>query len=187
MSKNKKNFEEEKDVCKDENTEECCCKSNEKTESCENNLNEEIAKLKEELDKSKNDYYKVFADTENLKKRLQNDADTLRKYRIQSFATEVLPILDNLDRAIDFEIKDDTVKNYIDGINMIHQQLKTALENEGVSVIESLGKEFDPNIHQALLSEKRDGVNSGIVLEEIQKGYKLKDRVIRASLVKVSE
>lgn len=158
-----------------------------KKKSKEEALEEEIIGLREELAKTQNMYYKAYADTENLKKRLQNDADTLRKYRIQSFAQEILPVMDNLERAIGFEAKDEEGKNYVNGINMVYQQIKIALENEGVTAIECLDKPFDPNIHQALVTEKVEGVEPGIVLEEIQKGYMLKDRVIRASLVKVSE
>ena len=150
-------------------------------------LEDEIIELKEELAKMQNMYYKAYADTENLKKRLQNDADTLRKYRIQSFAQAILPAIDNIERAIAFEGKDEEMKSYVEGINMIYQQLKTALEAEGVSVIEALDKPFDPSLHQALISEKVEDVEAGMVVEEIQKGYLLKDRILRASLVKVSE
>ncbi|OCN05143.1 nucleotide exchange factor GrpE [Erysipelotrichaceae bacterium MTC7] len=158
-----------------------------KKKTKEEALEEEVIGLREELAKTQNMYYKAYADTENLKKRLQNDADTLRKYRIQSFAQEILPVMDNLERAITFEAKDEEGKNYVNGINMVYQQIKIALENEGVTAIECLNKPFDPNIHQALVTEKVEDVEPGIVLEEIQKGYMLKDRVIRASLVKVSE
>lgn len=150
-------------------------------------LKEEIIKLQEELATTKNAYYKAYADTENLKKRLQNDADTLRKYRIQSFAYDILSAIDNLERALQQEAKTEEMKNYIQGINMIYQQIMTSLQKEGVSVIEAKDKPFDPKVHQALLQEKVEGVESGMVLEEIQKGYMLKDRVLRATLVKVSE
>lgn len=150
-------------------------------------LKEEIIKLQEELATTKNAYYKAYADTENLKKRLQNDADTLRKYRIQSFAYDILSAIDNLERALQQEAKTEEMKNYIEGIQMIYQQIMTSLQKEGVSVIEAKDKPFDPKVHQALIQEKVEGVESGIVLEEIQKGYMLKDRVLRATLVKVSE
>lgn len=150
-------------------------------------LNEKIVALEEELGKTKNAYFKAYADTENLKKRLQNDADMLRKYRIQSFALDMLPAIDNLERALKVEVTSDEMKTYIEGINMVYQQLMNSLQNEGVSVIEAEGTPFDPNIHQALMQEKVDGVESGMVVEEIQKGYMLKDRVLRATLVKVSE
>lgn len=150
-------------------------------------LKEEIIALKEELATSKNAYYKAYADTENLKKRLQNDADTIRKYRAQGFASDILPAIDNLERSLQVEATSEEMKNYMDGIQMIYQQLMSALAQEGISVIEAKDKAFDPNLHQALIQEKVEGVESGIVVEEIQKGYMLKDRVIRATLVKVSE
>ncbi len=150
-------------------------------------LKEEILQLKEELGASKNAYYKAYADTENLKKRLQSDTDTIRKYRIQGFLADVLPVIDNLERALLVKSENEELIKHAEGLKMIHQQLMSALEREGVSVIEAKGKAFDPHLHQALMQEKVEGVESGQVLEEIQKGYMLKDRVVRATLVKVSE
>lgn len=150
-------------------------------------LEEEIIKLKEEVAASKNAYFKAYADAENLKKRLQAEADNVRKYRIQSFAVEVLPIIDNLERALNVKSNDESLKNYVKGFEMIYQQLIATLEKEGVKEIEALNKPFDPNVHQALMQESVEGVESGIVVEVLQKGYMLKDRVLRATLVKVSE
>lgn len=150
-------------------------------------LEEEIIKLKEEAAANKNAYFKAYADAENLKKRLQSEADTVRKYRIQSFAVEVLPIIDNLERALNVKSDDESLKNYVKGFEMIYQQLIAVLEKEGVKEIEALNKPFDPNVHQALMQEAVEGVESGIVVEVLQKGYMLKDRVLRATLVKVSE
>lgn len=150
-------------------------------------LEEENAKLKEELAASKNAYFKAYADAENLKKRLQSEADNVRKYRIQGFATEVLPVLDNLERALDVKVDDPNVKNYAKGFEMIYQQLVHILDMEGVKEIEAQDKPFDPNFHQALMQEAKEGVEPGMVIEVLQKGYMLKDRVLRATLVKVSE
>jgi molecular chaperone GrpE len=150
-------------------------------------LEEEIVKLKEEAAANKNAYFKAYADTENLKKRLQSESDNVRKYRIQSFAMEILPVLDNLERALDVKVDDQNIKNYAKGFEMIYQQLVHILNQEGVKEIEALDKPFDPNYHQALMQEAKDGVESGMVIEVLQKGYMLKDRVLRATLVKVSE
>lgn len=150
-------------------------------------LEAEIVALKEELAVSKNAYFKAYADADNMKKRLQAEADNVRKYRIQSFASEVLPVLDSLERALDVKVDDQNLKNYVKGFEMIYTQLKSVLEKEGVCEIEALDKPFDPNFHNALMQEKREGVESGIVIEVLQKGYMLKDRVLRATLVKVSE
>ena len=150
-------------------------------------LKEQIKSLEEELAVSKNAYFKAYADTENLKKRLQAEAESTRKYRIQSFATEVLPVLDNLERALDVKSDDANVLAYAKGFEMIYEQLIHILKQEGVEEIEALNKPFDANVHNALMQEAKEGVESGIVIEVLQKGYMLKDRVLRASLVKVSE
>lgn len=150
-------------------------------------LEEEIIKLQEELAASKNAYFKAYADADNMKKRLQAEADNVRKYRIQSFASEVLPVLDSLERALDVKVEDQNIKNYVKGFEMIYTQLKAILEKEGVSEIDALDQPFDPNFHNALMQEAKEGVESGIVIEVLQKGYMLKDRVLRATLVKVSE
>ena len=140
--------------------------------------------MQEELAASKNAYFKAYADADNMKKRLQAEADNVRKYRIQSFAQEVLPVLDSLERALDVKVDDQNIKNYVKGFEMIYTQLKSVLEKEGVCEIEALNKPFDPNFHNALMQEKKE---SGMVIEVLQKGYMLKDRVLRATLVKVSE
>lgn len=150
-------------------------------------LEEEIIKLQEELAASKNAYFKAYADADNMKKRLQAEADNVRKYRIQSFASEVLPVLDSLERALDVKVEDQNIKNYVKGFEMIYTQLKAILEKEGVTEIDALNQPFDPNYHNALMQEAKEGVESGIVIEVLQKGYMLKDRVLRATLVKVSE
>ena len=150
-------------------------------------LEAKIAELEQALADQKNAYYKAYADTENLKKRLHAEAETTRKYRIQSFALELLPILDSMERALAVPSEDEHIQNYVKGFEMIHNQLVAILEKEGVKEIEALNKPFDHNYHQALMQEPVEGVESGIVVEVLQKGYMLKDRVLRAALVKVSE
>lgn len=143
--------------------------------------------LKQELEKAKTDVARAYADTENMKKRLQKDADTTRKYRFQQPALELLPILDNMELALKVQTEDEAVLNYVKGFEMIHKQLKGVLEKEGVQEIDALNKPFDHNTMQALMQEKKEDVESGIVLEVLQKGYMLKDRILRPALVKVSE
>ena len=98
-----------------------------------------------------------------------------------------MPVLDNFERALAIKSDDEAIKNYVTGFKMIYDGLMNALEKEGVEVIEAKDKPFDPNMHQALMTEKVEGMESDMVVEELQKGYKLKDRVIRPSYVKVSE
>lgn len=149
----------------------------------EEKLKLENEALKEEVNQLKNDFMKAYADTENLRKRLQRDHEQSVKYRIQSFANSVLPALDNLERALAQETSDDSFKT---GVKMIYDQIMASLKAEGVEPIEALNKPFDPNIHQAIAMEDKEGVESGIVIEEFQKGYMLKDRILRASMVKVT-
>ncbi|MDO9592391.1 MAG: nucleotide exchange factor GrpE [Erysipelotrichaceae bacterium] len=152
-------------------------------EMTEKNLR--IAELEGEVVKLKNDFYKAYADADNMKKRLQNDFDTRMKYRIQSFALDILPVIDNLERALGSDASEG--ESLRKGIEMTYAQLIEALRKEGVEEIEALNQPFDHNLHHALLLEAKEGVEKNIVIEVLQKGYKLKDRILRASLVKVSE
>ena len=143
-----------------------------------------LAKKDEEIAKLKNAYAMAYADTENTRKRLINEYEQKQKYHIQSFAKEVLPVLDNCERALAQATQDEA---YRKGVQMIYDQLKACLASEGVTEIEAEGKPFDGNWHQALMSESKEGVEPGMVIQVLQKGYKLKDRLLRAAMVKVSE
>ena len=154
------------------------------TKSPEEEASEKIKKLETQVAVLKNEYAKAYADTENMRKRLQNDFDQRSKYQLQKFAAELLPVLDNCERALAQQTADE---NYRKGFEMVYSQLKAALEKEGVTEIEAEGQPFDGNWHQALMSEHRADTEPGIVIQVLQKGYKLKDRILRAALVKVSE
>ena len=154
-------------------------------ETIEVKLQNEIDELKSEVDRLKNAYAKAYADTENVKKRLQNEADTNKKYRIQSFAKEILPAIDNLERAL--AASDESESQLKKGVEMIYNQLIKSLKDEGVEEIDCLNKKFDPNFEQSIMIEKKEGVEPGVVIEVLQKGYMLKDRVLRAAMVKISE
>lgn len=150
-------------------------------------LEEQIKKLEMEVNTWKTDYYKVFADMENLKRRLTNEHQNHLKFALQSFIEELLPVLDNFERSLNVIEPSEEVKAFLKGNQMIYNQLMGILEKNGVEVIEAQDKEFDPNVHQAVMMVSDENFDSGVVVEELQKGYKLKDRVIRASLVKVNE
>ena len=160
----------------------------EEVEETVEDINEEseVDILKKQIESLKNDYARAYADTENLKKRLNAEAELTRKYRIQSFAKEVLPVIDNLERALQTEVNE-ADEGFKKGVEMTYNQLIAALKNEGVEVIDCENKPFDPNFHQAIMQEKKEGVESGIVIEVLQKGYVLKDRILRPAMVKVSE
>ncbi|MBR3356944.1 MAG: nucleotide exchange factor GrpE [Solobacterium sp.] len=146
-------------------------------------LKAEIASLNQKVAVLKNEYAKAYADTENTRKRLQKEHETYLKYHIRDFAMQILPVLDDCERALAQQTEDE---NYRKGVEMIYNKLKAALEKEGVTEIEAEGKPFDPNWHQAIMSEEAEDTESGIVLQVFQKGYKLKDRLLRAAMVKIS-
>ena len=172
----------DKEMKKDEKKEHK--KETKKEKKEKSSAEDRIKELEGEVAILKNEYAKAYADTENTRKRLQEDANQFKKYHIQSFALEILPVLDNCERALATPTTDEA---YRSGVEMIFQQLKNALEKEGVTEIEAEGLDFDANYHQALVSEHREDVEPGKVIEVLQKGYKLKDRLLRAALVKVSE
>jgi molecular chaperone GrpE len=149
-------------------------------ENKELDLQEEIARLNDQLLRNQ-------AELENFKKRMNEERMKDHKYRSQSLATAILPALDTFEQAIGVSTDNEDVKNFLVGFEMIHKQFVDSLAGEGVEVIVAKGEAFDPNFHQAVMQEEVEGVEAGIVLAEMQKGYKLKDRVIRPAMVKVSQ
>ncbi|MGG3798185.1 nucleotide exchange factor GrpE [Metabacillus fastidiosus] len=149
--------------------------------------NEKIAELEAKLDEAENKMLRVQADYDNFRRRSRLDQEAAQKYRAQSLVTEIIPALDNFGRALQIEADDEKTKSLLQGMEMIHKQLIQALQNEGVEVIESVGLPFDPNFHQAVMQVEDENFESNTVVEELQKGYKLKDRVIRPAMVKVNQ
>ena len=146
-----------------------------------------ITELEGQVAKLKNAYAMAYADTENTRKRLTKEYESNMKYHIQSFALEILPVLDNCERALALKAEDSNDENYRKGFEMVFRQLTQALKKEGVEEIEALDQECDPNWMQALMTEQVEGVEPGRVTAVLQKGYKIKDRLLRAAMVKVSE
>ncbi len=144
-----------------------------------------MAELEGENKILQNDSLKAYADMQNLRRRMEADFEARQKYRIQSFAFDILPAIDNLERAIAASEGIDSAM--VKGFEMAYGQLMNALSKEGVEVVDPLNQPFDANFHQGLSTEQVDGVEANIVLQVFQKGYKLKDRILRPALVKVSE
>ena len=125
----------------------------------------------------------------NYKKRKDLEVSSMLKYANSDIILEMLSIVDDLERAIklDDNILDDEVSKFLSGIKIIYSRLISILEKYEVKEIDALNKEFDPTYHQAVLTEKVEGVKPNIVVEVLQKGYMYKDKVIRHTMVKVSE
>lgn len=149
-------------------------------------LKEEIERVKKERDEASDRILRVQAEFENFKKRTQREKIADRTYRSQDLVNELLPALDNFERALAVEATEET-KNILEGITMVYNQIKAALESENVEVIETVGQEFDPNLHHAVMQVEDSEQESNVVVEELQKGYILKERVIRPAMVKVNK
>jgi molecular chaperone GrpE len=157
----------------------------------ENEENGDTSKEKaEELEREKEEIYqrllRLQAEYDNYKKRSQKEKEASLKYKSQDLVNELLPVVDNFERALEVE-KNDHTKGIIDGITMVYNQFKEALSTAGVKEIETEGKEFDPNLHHAVMQTEEEDTDSNIIVEELQKGYMLKDRVIRPAMVKVNK
>lgn len=146
-----------------------------------------VAELEAKLEQSEEKYLRLYAEFENYKKRTRQELDTERTYRAQSVLRDILPAIDNIERALAQQGESDEFKSLHKGVEMVYESLLHSLKENGLEVIEALDQPFDPNLHQAVMQESDERKDSGIVLEELQKGYKLKERVLRPSMVKVNE
>lgn len=143
-------------------------------------LVEENAKLLDQL-------LRKQAEFENYKKRVSEERQRDRKYALQDFLMESIETLDILDKAVNFETDDLTLKNFLSGFIMVNNRLKNILENYGVVQIDCLNKPFDPAFHSALETVEVEGVETNMVVEVVMTGYMYKDRVLRPAMVKVSK
>ncbi len=150
-------------------------------------LKEELEKTRAKSEEYLDNWRRAAADLSNYRKRAERDASEIVKTANSVLILRLLPVLDDMDRAfqtIPEELRDLT---WVDGIRLISRKLLAILESEGLKPIEAVGKPFDPNLHEAVIHEETDKYDEGLVISELQKGYKLNDRVLRPTLVKVSK
>ncbi|NEY71675.1 nucleotide exchange factor GrpE [Bacillus mesophilus] len=149
-----------------------------------------LEKVKEQeaaIEEKENKLLRLQADFDNYRRRARLDMEAAQKYRAQNLVSDILPALDNFERALKVEAQDDQMNSILQGMEMVYRQLVEALKQEGVEVIESVGQPFDPHLHQAVMQVEDSNYEANTVIEEFQKGYKLKDRIIRPSMVKVNQ
>lgn len=158
-------------------------KQAEEEETAEQKRIKELEQANQELN---NRLLRVYADYENFRRRTREEKEAAAKYRSQSLVEQILPVLDNFERALNIQPSNDEAKSILQGMEMVYRQLLDALKSEGVTEIEAVGKPFDPYFHQAVMQVQEEGYESNIVIEALQKGYMLKDRVIRPTMVKVN-
>lgn len=205
LEKDQKNVKDECDCkesetckCHDDNKDcskidnhECHCDNQEhhdkkdKKEKCKKKIKELEDQIKDLEEKN----LREKAELINYRKRKDEEVSRMLKYANEDLVMEILPILDNFERAInmDNDNLEDEVSKFLSGFKMIYCNFKNTLEKYEIKAIDGNDKPFDPTYHQAVLTEQVDGVEPGIVIEVMQKGYMLKDKVIRPAMVKVSE
>lgn len=166
------------------------------------NLNEDVieeieetddskeAEVSEKIEKEKYDelydkHLRLMAEYDNFKKRTQKEKEELFAFVTGDTIEKILPVIDNLERAIE-GLAEEEKSTFTEGIEMVLKQFLEILTNVGVSEIEAVGKEFDPNLHNAVMHIEDESVSANTIVEQFMKGYKYKDKVIRYSMVKVA-
>ena len=147
-------------------------------------LRESFLEEKEKAEKYLANWQRAVADYANLKRRTEQEREELAKFANGGLITGLLPVIDDLERALDAVSPKIANHSWVEGIRLIYRKLLSILELQGVSRIEALGQDFDPNFHDAVIYEEGE---EGKVVEEVGKGYKLHDRVLRPSMVKVGK
>ncbi|HHD0169102.1 TPA: nucleotide exchange factor GrpE [Staphylococcus aureus] len=148
---------------------------------------QKINELQQLADENEEKYLRLYAEFENYKRRIQKENEINKTYQAQRVLTDILPAIDNIERALQIEGDDETFKSLQKGVQMVHESLINAIKDNGLEVIKTEGEAFDPNIHQAVVQDDNPDFESGEITQELQKGYKLKDRVLRPSMVKVNQ
>ena len=166
----------------------CKCDKHDKHKECkchDDKLEESLKRIKE----LEEEVLKAKADNINYRKRKDEEVSKMLEFANEDLVKDILPSLDNFERAInlDDENLDDELSKFLAGFKMIYCHLVEVMEKYDVKAIDDKGKAFDPKFHQAVLTEKVEGMEPGMVVEVMQKGYMLKDKVIRPAMVKVSE
>ena len=163
--------------------------ASEKTEEmpAQDPMEQKMAELEGKLEEAENRYLRLQADFDNFRRRSRIELEASAKYRAQNIISDLLPAIDNFERALKMEVENEQAKSLKQGVEMVYRSLLDALKNEGVEVIESVGQEFDPHLHQAVMQAEDENYGPNIVVEEFQKGYMLKDRIIRPAMVKVNQ
>ena len=161
--------------------------SQEAEKSVEETSEDKIKKLEAELQEWKNSYTRKLAEFQNFTKRKENEVAEMRKYASEGIIVKLLDNIDNLERAVDASKESQNFDSLIEGVNMILNNLKNLLTEEGVEEIEAAGKEYDPYEHKAMITENKEELDDNVVVQVFQKGYKMKGKVVRPAMVTVNK
>jgi len=155
---------------------------------------ENVANTPEEVTSAANpeaeEYYaqlqRVMADFDNYRKRVVKEKDAQYSVILSEVITEFLPVIDNLEKSLETNADDEVSKAWKNGVELIYRQFTEVLNKLGAEEIKAVGEQFDPNFHNAVMHVEDENVGDNVIVEELRKGYKLKDRIIRHSMVKVA-
>lgn len=143
-------------------------------------------KIEEKADDGNEKYVRLMAEFQNYKKRVAKEKNDIREYATEKLVMELLPVLDNFERALAASAEDDPA-GYAKGMELIFTQMVTELQKSGLAEVEAEGQDFDPTKHNAVMTEENEELESGKVSKVLQKGYALNDKVIRPSMVAVTK
>ena len=156
-------------------------------EETSDNCDDKVKKLEAELEEWKNSYTRKLAEFQNFTKRKENEVAEMRKYASEGIIVKLLDNIDNLERAVNASKESQNFDSLIEGVNMILNNLKNLLAEEGVEEIEAAGKEYDPYEHKAMITENKEELDDNVVVQVFQKGYKMKGKVVRPAMVTVNK
>ena len=162
-------------------------------EVTENDVNKNLEgsdEAKVEANPEAEEYYaqlqRVMADFDNYRKRMTKEKEALYSIISSEIISEFLPVMDNLEKSVKTEGEDETSKAWREGVELIRRQFLEVLNKLGAEEIKTVGEKFDPNLHDAVMHVEDDNVEENVIVEDFRKGYRLKDRIIRHSMVKVA-
>jgi molecular chaperone GrpE len=154
-------------------------------------LEERLAEAESELAAARDKLLRALADTENMRKRVQRERDDATKYAAAAFAKDMLDVADNLHRALSSappeEERDELMRNLLTGIAATAREMQAALERHGIKRIDPLGERFDHNYHQAMFESENTGHPAGTIIQVLQPGYVIHDRLLRPAMVAVAK
>ncbi|MDG1064675.1 MAG: nucleotide exchange factor GrpE [Luminiphilus sp.] len=161
--------------------------TDEDAESIEVNLEDATAQLEADLAEAKDAALRAQADAVNVQRRAEQEVDKARKFALERFVSELLPVVDNMERALEAAGSDEAMKPLVEGVELTQKSLIDALQKHGVETVDPMGEPFDPQIAQAMSMVENPEVEPNTVIAVMQKGYQLNGRLVRPAMVMVSK
>lgn len=152
----------------------------------EDKVSQELDELRRQVEEHQQKVLRTQADFDNFRRRTRQEKEEKAKYASQNLIEQLLPVLDNFERALDSSKTSNDFEALAKGVDMIFRQIDQLMDQEGLKRMETVGQPFNPDFHQAIMQVESEEYEEGYIVEEVQKGYMLKDKVIRPAMVKVS-